>query len=153
MVDVAVARALPYLDRRPTLAPMNPTDLPATVLLVDDDQDLLAVFSESLRPHFRTDLARSVMEAEALLQVRKYKVIVSDHKMPGGDGLAFLSRVRKLYPDSVRLLLTSHMDPKLLQELDEASPHRYLLKPISITDLLKAVQAATRLHDEGPNAA
>ncbi len=53
----------------------------------------------------------------------------------------------------MRLLLTSHMDTKLLQQLDEASPHRYLLKPISVTELLKAVQAATRLHDEGPIAA
>ncbi len=68
---------------------MNPTVPPATVLLIDDNQDLLALLSESLEPHFRTDLASSVQEAEALLLVRKYKVIVSDHNMPGATGSPF----------------------------------------------------------------
>ena len=127
---------------------MNPPDSPATVLLVDDERNLLELFSEALRPQFQSDLASSVKEAEALLKVRQYKVVVSDLSMPGGDGLSFLARVRKHHPDTVRLLVTSYLDSKLMKSLSEAEPYRYMLKPVSVTQLLKAVQDATAHHDQ-----
>ncbi|MDI1318635.1 MAG: response regulator [bacterium] len=132
---------------------MNPPDTPATVLLVDDDKNLLAIFSEALSPDFTSDTASSVKDAEALMNARKYKVVVSDHNMPGGNGLNFLARVRKQHPETIRLLLTSYLDPKLMAGLSEAEPYRYLLKPISIPDLLKAVRDASKHHDQGKPAA
>ena len=127
---------------------MNPPDPQTTVLLVDDEPDLLEVFTEALRPYFQTDRAGSAKEAEALLKIRKYKVIVSDHSMPGGDGLSLLARVRKHHPDTVRLLVTSYLDPKFMASLGQAEPYRYLLKPVSIPQLVKAIQDAVRHHDQ-----
>lgn len=128
---------------------MNPPNTQAAILLVDDDKALLAVFSEALLPDFKCDSATSVKDAEAMMKTRKYRVVVSDHNMPGGNGLSFLARIRKLYPDTVRLLLTSYLDSKLMASVSEAEPYRYLLKPISIPDLLKAVRDATKHHDLG----
>jgi DNA-binding NtrC family response regulator len=128
---------------------MNQADTPATVLLVDDEANLLEVYTEGLLPHFQSDRASSVKEAEALMKTRTYKVVVTDYNMPGGDGLAFLTRVRERYPHTVRLLVTSHMDPRFLTSLRQAEPFRYLLKPVSRPQLLKAVEDATKLHDQG----
>lgn len=127
---------------------MDPSNPQATVLLVDDDKGLLTVFAEALLPLFQSDVAGSAKEAEALMKTRNYKVVVSDLSMPGGDGLSFLARVRKQYPATVRLLLTSYLDSKFMGRLGEAEPYRYLMKPISIPDLLKAVQDASKHHDQ-----
>lgn len=128
---------------------MNPPNPQATVLLVDDEETLRELFADALQPDFQTDRAGSVKEAEALMKERTYKVVVSDHNMPGGDGLSFLARVRKKYPATVRLLVTNHLESRFLPSLSEAEPFRYLLKPISVPDLRKAVRDATAHYDQG----
>jgi DNA-binding NtrC family response regulator len=149
MVRVAVAGSLFHTVPSPNPTPMNPPNPPATVLLVDDEEPLRELFADALQPDFQTNMAGSVKEAEALMKERTYKVVVSDHNMPGGDGLSFLARVRKKYPATVRLLVTNHLESRFLPGLSEAEPFRYLLKPISVPDLRKAVRDATALYDQG----
>jgi DNA-binding NtrC family response regulator len=152
MVWIAVAIGLFHTSPSLSPNPMNPPPPPATVLLVDDEESLRELFADALQPDFQTDRAGSVKEAEALMKDRTYKVVVSDHNMPGGDGLSFLARVRKKYPATVRLLVTNHLESRFLPSLSEAEPFRYLLKPVSVSDLRKAVRDATKFHDEGPAA-
>jgi two-component system response regulator HupR/HoxA len=68
--------------------------------------------------------------------------------MPGGNGMNFLVRTREEYPDMQRVLVTAYMKPEmLLRSVNEAALFRYLLKPISLGELIKVVQEAARLHD------
>ena len=118
------------------------------VLLIDDEKPLLAVYVAALSPHFEVATASSVQEAEALLRRRKFKVVVSDHLMPGGNGMSFLVRTREEYPEMQRVLVTAYMKPEmLLRSVNEAALYRYLLKPMSLAELIKVVQDAARLHD------
>ena len=120
------------------------------VLLIDDEKALLAVYSAALSPHFEVATASSVQEAESILRRRKFKVVVSDHLMPGGNGMSFLVRTREEYPEMQRVLVTAYMKPEmLLRSVNEAALFRYLLKPISMAELLNVVQEAARLHDAG----
>jgi two-component system response regulator HupR/HoxA len=118
------------------------------VLIIDDEKPLLAVYAAALEPHFDVVAATSVQEAEAILRKRKFKVVVSDHLMPGGNGMSFLVRTREEYPEMQRVLVTAYMKPEmLLRSVNEAALFRYLLKPISLGELIKVVQEAARLHD------
>jgi two-component system response regulator HupR/HoxA len=118
------------------------------VLIIDDEKPLLAVFAAALEPHFEVVSATSVQEAESILRKRKFKVVVSDHLMPGGNGMSFLVRTREEYPEMQRVLVTAYMKPEmLLRSVNEAALFRYLLKPISLGELVKVVQEAARLHD------
>ena len=120
------------------------------VLLIDDEKALLAVYSAALSPHFEVATASSVQEPESILRRRKFKVVVSDHLMPGGNGMSFLVRTREEYPEMQRVLVTAYMKPEmLLRSVNEAALFRYLLKPISMGELLNVVQEAARLHDAG----
>jgi two-component system response regulator HupR/HoxA len=68
--------------------------------------------------------------------------------MPGGNGMSFLVRTREEYPEMQRVLVTAYMKPEmLLRSVNEAALFRYLLKPISLGELIKVVQEAARLHD------
>jgi DNA-binding NtrC family response regulator len=133
-------------------APANaasPATKKGAVLLVDDERPLIALYAEALAPYFEVDLAGSAREAGFMLHKKDYKVIVCDHLMPGGNGLSFLVHVREEYPNTQRILVTGYMKPEmLLRSVNEAALYRYLLKPVSLPELVKTVQEAAKLHDQ-----
>jgi DNA-binding NtrC family response regulator len=136
---------------------MNPTDpKPARaeapkkdpVLLVDDEKPLLDVFAAALSPLFEITTASNAREADFILQKKTFKVVVADHLMPGGNGMNFLVRAREEFPHMQRVLVTGYMKPEmLLRSVNEAALFRYLLKPVSMTELTKVVQDAAKAHD------
>jgi len=124
------------------------------VLLIDDEKPLLAVYAAALAPQFAIATATSVQEAESILRKRRFKVVVSDHLMPGGNGMSFLVRMREEYPEMQRVLVTAYMKPEmLLRSVNEAALFRYLLKPISLAELIEVVQDAIKLHDASEHSA
>jgi DNA-binding NtrC family response regulator len=134
-------------------APGNPASVSnpgkAAVLLIDDEQPLLALFAESLAPYFEVTIATSAREAGFLMHKKAFKVIVCDHLMPGGNGLSFLVDAREEYPNTQRVLVTGYMKPEmLLRSVNEAALYRYLLKPVSLPELIKTVQDAAKLYDQ-----
>lgn len=145
------------------LGPMNPVETktaPATaakkpaVLLVDDEKPLLDVFAAALSPFFEVTLAFSAREADFALQKNAFKVVVTDHLMPGGNGMNFLVRAREEFPHMQRVLVTGYMKPEMLmRSVNEAALFRYLLKPVAISELVKVVQDAAKAHDLSVTAA
>lgn len=120
----------------------------ASVLLVDDEAALLDVFTTALEPYFEVTTATCVRDADFLLQKKSFKVVVSDHLMPGGNGMNFLVRAREEFPHMQRVLVTGYMKPEmLLRSVNEAALFRYLLKPVSLGEIVKVVQDAARAHD------
>jgi two-component system response regulator HupR/HoxA len=119
------------------------------VLLIDDEKPLIELFAEALAPHFECVLATSTREAGYILHKKPFKVVVCDHLMPGGNGLSFLVDAREEYPDMQRVLVTGYMKPEmLLRSVNEAALYRYLLKPVSLPELVKTVMEAAKLHDQ-----
>ena len=82
------------------------------VLCVDDEPLVLEGLRDSLRRSFDVDVAESGTAALALLEQDPdaYAVVISDMRMPGMSGAAFLSQARRVAPNAVRLLLTGHAD-------------------------------------------
>ena len=118
------------------------------MLIVDDERALLEVLSEALGMVFDVTTAASTREADFILQKKKFKVVVSDHLMPGGNGMSFLVRTREEFPHMQRILVTGYMKPEmLLRSVNEAGLFRYLLKPVSIGELTRVVQEAAKAHD------
>ena len=124
------------------------------VLIIDDEKPLLSLFTEALSPLFEVTQATSTREAGFIMHKKSFKVVVCDHLMPGGNGLSFLVDTREEYPDTQRVLVTGYMKPEmLLRSVNEAALYRYLLKPVSLPELIKTVQEAAKLHDQTVAAA
>jgi len=62
------------------------------------------------------------------MAVSPFDVVVSDMRMPGMNGAELLNRVMKLYPKTVRLILSGHADRELILKC-VGSTHQYLAKP------------------------
>jgi DNA-binding NtrC family response regulator len=121
----------------------------SAVLLIDDEKPLLDLYAEALGPFFEVTLATSTREAGFLMHKKTFKVVVCDHLMPGGNGLSFLVDAREDYPNTQRVLVTGYMKPEmLLRSVNEAALYRYLLKPVSLPELIKTVQEAAKLYDQ-----
>jgi len=126
-------------------APKAPKD---AVLVVDDEQSLLDVFMAALSPQFEVVTATSAREAEFILHKKPFKVVIADHLMPGGNGMGLLVRAREEYPHMQRILVTGYMKPEMLmRSVNEAALFRYLLKPVTLPELIKVVQDAAKVHD------
>jgi len=124
------------------------------VLLVDDEKPLLEVFTAALSPLFDITTATTAREADLILHKSRFKVVVADHLMPGGNGMNFLTRAREEFPHMQRVLVTGYMKPEmLLRSVNEAALFRYLLKPVAIAELIKLVQDAAKAHDASVAAA
>jgi HD-like signal output (HDOD) protein len=73
-----------------------------------------------------------------------FDVVVSDMQMPGMDGTELLSEIRRLYPGTIRLMLSDHTDNQaILQAL--GATHQFLSKPCDPETLQTAVERASAL--------
>ena len=127
--------------------PASPSPKDA-VLLIDDEKTLLEVFADALSTYFDVTTATSTREAEFILHKKQFKVVIADHLMPGGNGMGFLVRAREEYPHMQRILVTGYMKPEMLmRSVNEAALFRYLLKPVTLPELVQVVQDAAKMHD------
>jgi signal transduction histidine kinase/FixJ family two-component response regulator len=115
------------------------------ILLVDDEEGVLRTLRRFLsRDGFAVETARSAEEAiEKLSGGLAPQVVISDFRMPGLDGVAFLRHVRKEWPLIQRVLMTGHADVQALEEAINASQvYRFLPKPWEERNLLNTVRSA-----------
>ncbi len=120
-----------------------------TLLLLDDEENVL----RSLVRLFRRDgyqilTANSVREAFDLLASNTVQVILSDQRMPDMSGTEFLGRVRDLYPDTVRMILSGYTDLATITDaVNQGAIYRFLTKPWNDDELREHIQAAFRAHE------
>lgn len=101
------------------------------ILCVDDDLNILRGFKRTLRGKFNISTSSSGPEALALMQESEpFAVVVSDMRMPEMNGVQFLTRVKEISPDSVRVMLTGNSDQQTATDaVNEGAIFRFLTKP------------------------
>ncbi|HNI73819.1 MAG TPA: EAL domain-containing protein, partial [Accumulibacter sp.] len=122
--------ALRQQDRRVHFQTM-PGEPPPTVLLVDDEPNVLAALRRLLRRDgYRVLTAESAETALVTLARETVHVIVSDQRMPSMDGIEFFSRIRILHPETVRLVLSGIAEVGVLTDaINKGAIYKYLNKP------------------------
>jgi CheY-like chemotaxis protein len=103
---------------------------------------MLAVLQRSLGSQFEVVTESDPLAALELVQHGRFSVVISDMKMPGMLGSAFLERVRALAPQSTRLALTAGLDWQLPPDV----AFGILTKPCPVSLLQATVGAAAQFH-------
>lgn len=121
---------------------MSP-DSPFRILLVDDDENFLAATARAFhRQYLITTAASGEAGLQAIRSAGPFAVVISDFSMPRLDGIRFLSRVRELAPDSVRMILTGVGDLTIAMDaVNEGHIFRFLTKPCPTATLARAIEA------------
>jgi EAL domain-containing protein (putative c-di-GMP-specific phosphodiesterase class I) len=117
---------------------------PSRVLLVDDDHNVTASLELALRKWpFQIRTANSAHEGLRILRDERIDVVVSDDNMPGMRGSEFLSLVRQMHPDTIRIILTGQPSLKsAVIAINEAKADRLLLKPSSPEEIARCISGA-----------
>lgn len=130
------------------LSPAKGASRSGTVLLVDDEQPLLDIYSAVLEPYFDIVTALNVPQADFLIRQNRFKVVVADHLMPGETGLSFLARVRDSFPQVQRVLVTGNMTEEMRRQATESNLlFAFMVKPVSFYEMIDVVKAAAQVHD------
>lgn len=118
------------------------------ILLVDDELNVLESIQRQLRNRFEIKTAQSGEEAlEVLKTDGPFTLIVSDMRMPGMNGVQLLSRVKDMYPDTVRIMLTGNADQETaVAAANSGQIFRFLTKPCSTATLATALALGVRQH-------
>jgi response regulator RpfG family c-di-GMP phosphodiesterase len=111
------------------------------VLFVDDEPNLLEGIQRQMRKQFAIETALGGEKGlETVERHGPYAVVVSDLRMPGMDGIQFLSQVRKVNPDTVRMMLTGNADLQAaIEAVNEGNIFRFMTKPCPPESLAKAL--------------
>jgi response regulator RpfG family c-di-GMP phosphodiesterase len=101
------------------------------ILFVDDEPNVLAAFKRELRKQYEIETAETGEAGlRAIAALGPYAVVVSDFNMPGMDGAQFLSNVRQIAPDTVRIMLTGFASLETsIRAVNEGNIFRLLTKP------------------------
>jgi len=118
------------------------------VLFVDDEDHILQSIKRQLRKRFQIYTAPGGEDALDILKNEgPFAVIVSDMRMPIIDGIQLLSKVRDLYPDVVRLMLTGNADQETaIEAVNKGQIFRFLSKPCPTATLVTSIALAQRQH-------
>lgn len=120
----------------------------ARVLLVDDEPAILDGLRRQLRRSFEVTTAVGGREALDLMRSEApFAVVLSDMRMPGMDGAAFLAIVRERSPDTVRMLLTGQADMQsTISAINDGQIFRFLSKPCPADTVELALHDAANLY-------
>ncbi len=119
-----------------------------TLLIVDDEPDVLESLRHLFHRAYRVLTAEAGEPALAILEAEDVHVILSDQRMPGMTGDAFLARARQVRPDAVRMLFTGYADIQaVINAVNEGRIFRYILKPWDPLELEALIRQAVEQYD------
>ncbi|MDB5800708.1 MAG: diguanylate cyclase [Rhodocyclales bacterium] len=102
-----------------------------TILLVDDDPHVLTALRRTLRQDgYHILSALSAAEGFELLAQHPVQVILCDQLMPAMSGTVFLDKVKALYPDTLRIVLSGYTDlDSIMDAINRGAIYRFYTKP------------------------
>lgn len=118
------------------------------ILFVDDEPSILQGLKRMLRSQrdeWDMYFAEGGAAALQILAKEPFDAVISDMRMPGMDGAQLLAEVKKLYPESIRFVLSGYSEHELVMRSVGPS-HQYLAKPCDPDVLKSALTGAFALH-------
>jgi response regulator RpfG family c-di-GMP phosphodiesterase len=123
-------------------------DVPTLLLVDDSDNDLLLLKRTLEAENFHIATAASPAAAFEFLARNGADVVISDQGLREMSGVEFLTKVRRMYPDTVRVIVTGGDAPTLTRAINAAGIHRFLLKSWNNDRLCSEVREAYRQREQ-----
>ncbi|MES2715870.1 MAG: sigma-54 dependent transcriptional regulator [Pseudomonadota bacterium] len=114
-----------------------------SLLVVDDEPDLRTLYELSLlREGYDVDSAGSVEEAWARLAERSYSVVITDMRLPDGNGIDLLRRLDAAGRPEKTIVITAYGSAENAVEALKAGAFDYLTKPVDLRQFRTVVASA-----------
>jgi diguanylate cyclase (GGDEF)-like protein/PAS domain S-box-containing protein len=119
-----------------------------TLLIVDDDGFMLEVLSDFLEQDgYRILTAQTAADGFDILAQHRVQVILCDQCMPIMSGIEFMERVKDLYPETFRIMLSANSDlSPIMTAINHGAIDRFYTKPWKGATLRENIREGFRLH-------
>jgi diguanylate cyclase (GGDEF)-like protein/PAS domain S-box-containing protein len=123
--------------------------LERVLLLVDDEPNITMSLKRLLRSDgYRILTASSGKEGLDILANHRVGVIVSDQRMPVMTGVEFFGKVKDIYPDTIRIVLSGYTELKSVTDaINEGAIYKFLTKPWDDEQLRAHVREAFQRYE------
>lgn len=113
------------------------------ILVVDDEENIRTIIKRAFQKEgFTVNGAPSGNEALKELSRTSYDLVITDLKMPDGDGITLLKQIHSLYPETMVMVITAYASTESAVEAMKAGAIDYIVKPINIEELRIIVRNA-----------
>jgi signal transduction histidine kinase len=100
------------------------------IVYVDDERPNRIVFEQSFGNRFNVRALSSAQAALELLRNEPVAAVITDQRMPDMSGHDLLVKVKQLYPETIRVVITAYSDlDPILAAVNEGLVARYIIKP------------------------
>src|SRR5438270_10456625 len=122
---------------------MSAPSAPAQVLVVDDEPDLRTLYELTLlREGYRVDAAGTLAEAWQQLQDKRFDAVITDMRLPDGQGLELLRRMLAQQRAERCIVMTAYGSAENAVEALKAGAFDYLTKPVDLKQVRSGVASA-----------
>ena len=119
-----------------------------TVLVVDDEPDVVASVKDLLRLDYKVLGATRAAEGIEILDRENVHVVMTDQRMPEMTGVQLLEKVRERHPNAMRLLFTGYADVRaVVDAINRGNVYRYITKPWDPDELMAIIREACERYD------
>ena len=109
-----------------------------TLIIVDDEKDLTWSLARGLSktfPDWQILTANSVQDARKLLESTHVVILITDFRMPDGDGLDLILSAKKNHPGLLSILMTAYGSREVEDKATQLRVDGYLTKPFPTAKL------------------
>ncbi len=100
------------------------------LLYLDDEENNLQSFKASFRKDYKIFTTTSIQEAERILETESIQIVLADQRMPEMTGVEFFEKIRQIYPDPMRILITGYSDiMNAIDAINKGEVFRFIDKP------------------------
>jgi two-component system response regulator PilR (NtrC family) len=115
------------------------------ILVIDDEPDLRTLYELTLlREGYRVETAGSVADAQALLEQRRFSVVITDMRLPDGLGIELLVYLKLAQRPERCVVITAHGSAENAVESLKAGAFDYLTKPVDLKQFRSVIASAVQ---------
>lgn len=124
------------------------------LLIVDDEENILrALMRVFRREGYRILTATSGEAGLEMLREHPVNVVLSDMRMPHMNGVEFLNKVKEMYPDTIRIVLSGYTDlDSVTEAINRGAIYKFLSKPWDDELLRENIRKAFQKNESGRGA-
>ena len=123
------------------------SELKYNILYIDDEPDNLRTFRAGFRWGYNIYTAQSAFEGFDILEENDIHLIISDQRMSGLSGTEFFKRVKKRFPDPIRIILTGYSEVEIIiKAINECGIYKYITKPWEEDEMKQTIENALEVY-------
>ena len=116
-----------------------------SILILDDEAIVLKRLKPALeKAGYEVDIFTRSADASDRIDEKDFDIVITDLKMKGIDGMQFLTRVKKQFPETEVIVITGFATMETAKESFQKGVFDFLAKPFKLGEILDTVKKAEK---------